>query len=71
MHPSAEIRKGNIQRKHFLATKIAAQLERALWQLRGCRAHNLRGQLSVVCQGDDVTGRPGDPEFEKSTWVRV
>ena len=25
----------------------------------------------VGTQGDDVTGRPGDPEFEESTWVRV
>ena len=25
----------------------------------------------VGTQGDDVTGRPGDPEFEASTWVRV
>ena len=25
----------------------------------------------VGTQGDDVTGRPGDPDFEESTWVRV
>ena len=25
----------------------------------------------VGTQGDDVTGRPGDPEFEETTWVRV
>ena len=25
----------------------------------------------VGTQGDDVTGRPGDPEFEESTWIMV
>ena len=25
----------------------------------------------VGTQGDDVTGRPDDPEFEESTWVKV
>ena len=25
----------------------------------------------VGTQGDDVTGRPGDPEFEETTWMRV
>ena len=25
----------------------------------------------VGTQGDDVTGRPGDPEFEESTWMMV
>ena len=29
-----------------------------------------RARRWVSTQGDNVAGRPGDPEFEENTWVR-